>query len=322
MSAFITAHSVSTKPRNTNNSFGGIHSILKAAPVPVPVSIDELAVNNAVHFEPTSMSTGMDHVVNSFLLSSDVGVGVGGVGATATAGEMKTFEAVAPDSSTLIGFGVVLVLSVIASYVWANEVVPVSRTKLALSKRNGDVKEYLEGLKEAPLANADANAENGDELSLSEELDGVNANTSTSTKRKDKNNVEIKPNVGDGRDVERWLFSDWLNDNKSAGGKGRKKEPALPILKKGEIYFEFRTSTTYYKKLECSVYFVMILYSHSLQYNICPRTLFTIDSLLTSFYCTFTLRKAKWNSGDNPVLVTAGIMMVGIVIASITERVQ
>jgi len=271
MSAFITAksgntissHSVSTKPRNTNNSFGGIHSILKAAPV--PVSIEELAVNNAVHFELTSMGTGMDHVVNSFLLSSDVGVGVGGVGATATAtaGEMKTFEAVAPDSSTLIGFGVVLVLSVIASFVWANEVVPVSRTKLALSKRNGDVKEYLEGLKEAPLANADANAVNGDELSLSEELDGVNTNTSTSTKRKDKNNVEIKPNVGDGRDVERWLFSDWLNDNKSAGGKGRKKEPALPILK-----------------------------------------------------------KAKWNSGDNPVLVTAGIMMVGIVIASITERVQ
>ena len=248
MSAFITAksgntissHSVSTKPRNTNNSFGGIHSILKAAPV--PVSIEELAVNNAVHFEPTSMSTGMDHVVNSFLISSDVGVGgVGGVGATAAAGEMKTFEAVAPDSSTLIGFGVVLVLSVIASFVWANEVVPVSRTKLALSKRNGDVKEYLEGLKEAPLANA----KNGDELSLSEELDGVNTNTSTSTKRKDKNNVEIKPNVGDGRDVERWLFSDWLNDNKSAGGKGRKKEPALPILKKGEIYCEVRTLTTY-----------------------------------------------------------------------------
>ena len=247
MSAFITAksgntissHSVSTKPRNTNNSFGGIHSILKAAPV--PVSIEELAVNNAVHFEPTSMSTGMDHVVNSFLLSSDVGAGGVGATATAAAGEMKTFEAVAPDSSTLIGFGVVLVLSVIASFVWANEVVPVSRTKLALSKRNGDVKEYLEGLKEAPLAND----KNGDELSLSEELDGVNTNTSTSTKRKDKNNVEIKPNVGDGRDVERWLFSDWLNDNKSAGGKGRKKEPALPILKKGEIYCEVRTLTTY-----------------------------------------------------------------------------
>jgi hypothetical protein len=60
----------------------------------------------------------------------------------------------------------------------------------------------------------------------------------------------IKPNVGDGRDLERWLFSDWLNDNKSTRG-GRKKEPAIPILK-----------------------------------------------------------KAKWNSGDNPVVVTAAIMMV------------
>ena len=51
-----------------------------------------------------------------------------------------------------------------------------------------------------------------------------------------------------------------------------------------------------------------------------PHTLFTIDALL--FFLLCTLRKAKWNSGDNPVLVTAGIMMVGIVIASITERVQ
>lgn len=72
----------------------------------------------------------------------------------------------------------------------------------------------------------------------------------------------IKPNVGDGRDFERWLFSDWLNNNKSAGKGRRKKEPALPILK-----------------------------------------------------------QAKWNSGDNPVLFTAAIMMVGIVLASVTERI-
>jgi hypothetical protein len=116
----------------------------------------------------------------------------------------------------------------------------VSRTKLALSKRDGEVKEYLDSLKEASL------------VSVEGDVDG----NETSAR-----NVEIKPNVGDGRDVERWLFSDWLNNNKSTGG-GRKKDPALPILK-----------------------------------------------------------KAKWNSGDNPVLVTAAIMMVGIVIASITERV-
>lgn len=109
--------------------------------------------------------------------------------------------------------------------------VPVSRTKLALSKRDGEVKQYLDELR--------ASSTNATEYS------------------------EIKANVGDGRDVERWLMSDWLNDNKSAGGKsGRQKEPALPILK-----------------------------------------------------------KAKWNSGDNPVVVTAAIMMIGIVIASVTERI-
>lgn len=109
--------------------------------------------------------------------------------------------------------------------------VPVSRTKLALSKRDGEVKQYLDELR--------ASSTNSTEYS------------------------EIKANVGDGRDVERWLMSDWLNDNKSSGGKsGRQKEPALPILK-----------------------------------------------------------KAKWNSGDNPVVVTAAIMMIGIVIASVTERI-
>lgn len=56
----------------------------------------------------------------------------------------------------------------------------------------------------------------------------------------------VKPNVGDGRDFERWLFSDWLNKPDTKGG--RQKEPALPILK-----------------------------------------------------------DAKWNSGDNPVLVTAAM---------------
>jgi hypothetical protein len=177
--------------------------------------------------------TGASNGIPSFLVASEVA-------AISPTEEIRTFEAVAPDTSILVGFGLVFVLSVIASFVWANEVVPVSRTKLALSKRDGEVKEYLDSLKEASL------------VSVEGDVDG----NETSAR-----NVEIKPNVGDGRDVERWLFSDWLNNNKSTGG-GRKKDPALPILK-----------------------------------------------------------KAKWNSGDNPVLVTAAIMMVGIVIASITERV-
>ncbi len=58
----------------------------------------------------------------------------------------------------------------------------------------------------------------------------------------------LRPNmVKDGRDFERWLFSDWLN-RPTNGKEGRRKEPALPILK-----------------------------------------------------------DAKWNSGDNPVLVTAAM---------------
>jgi hypothetical protein len=129
----------------------------------------------------------------------------------------------------------VLVLSVVASIVWAQEVVPISRTKLALSKRDGQVKEYLDDLTQGYLNSTDVEVE--------------------------PKSIQVRPNVGDGRDFERWVFTDWLNNNKSAG-TGRKKEPALPILK-----------------------------------------------------------KAKWNSGDNPVLVTAALMMIGILFASVTERV-
>ena len=112
-------------------------------------------------------------------------------------------------------------------------------------------------------ANADAEDANENAISTRTAEDGVSVANSASVS--DSSYIEIKPNVGDGRDLERWLFSDWLNNNKSTGGGGgggRKKEPALPFLK-----------------------------------------------------------KAKWNSGDNPVVVTAAIMMVGIVIASVTERV-
>jgi hypothetical protein len=118
--------------------------------------------------------------------------------------------------------------------VWANEVVPVSRTKLALSKRDGEVKAYLDDLKIA--------------VNKTEVID-------------DEGNVRISAEADDGRNFERWLFSDWLNDNKSAKG-GRQKPSALPILK-----------------------------------------------------------NAKWNSGDNPVLVTTAMLMVGVIIAAITERV-
>lgn len=122
-------------------------------------------------------------------------------------GEARVFEPVAPDSSLLIGFGAVVVICAVAGYVWAEEVVPVSRTKLAISKRSGGVKDYLDELRDS-------------EPTSTEMVEEEQSPASTET---------IKPDVGDGRDFERWLFSDWLNKPASKGG--RQKEPALPILK-------------------------------------------------------------------------------------------
>lgn len=106
-----------------------------------------------------------------------------------------------------------------------------------------DVKEYLDELKSPNLddindaTTATLAAESvGQSMTESTEIDDTTRRTEEA----------VKPNVGDGRDFERWLFSDWLN--KPSGKGGRQKEPALPILK-----------------------------------------------------------EAKWNSGDNPVLVTAAM---------------
>ncbi|KAL3775363.1 hypothetical protein ACHAW5_006505 [Stephanodiscus triporus] len=120
-----------------------------------------------------------------------------------------------------------------------------------LSIAIAEVREYLDGLRPAEDAIVD------DDTSYSATL-AVSDDPSAHVKQSDVS--DIKPNVGDGRDFERWLFADWLNKPYKKGG--RQKEPALPILK-----------------------------------------------------------QAKWNSGDNPVLVTAAIMMLGVVLASITERI-
>lgn len=49
----------------------------------------------------------------------------------------QVFEAVAPDGALVAAFLSVVVLCVAAGFVWANDVVPVSRTKLAISKSRG-----------------------------------------------------------------------------------------------------------------------------------------------------------------------------------------
>jgi len=123
----------------------------------------------------------------------------------------KTFEPMLPDTATFSSIGIVAVLCVVCWFVWNDQVVPISRQKLANSKRKGDVKEYLDELSEGT----------------------------------DK----------DSRNFEKWLFADWLNPN-------RKKEAAVPFLK-----------------------------------------------------------KAKWNSGDNPVLVASALIGFAVIFASVTERI-
>jgi hypothetical protein len=202
----------------------------------------------------------------------------------------RVFEAIGPDPSVLVTFGIVVLVCIAAGYVWANDVVPVSRTKLAISKNRGDVRDYLDSLRppdpgitvteeeddrvEGMHTILDESAQQQLALSstttttLSDAGDGDSSSSIVTTTKdqpqrfnRNGNNIIVKPNVGDGRDFERWLFTDWLN-KPNMSKVGRRKEPALPILK-----------------------------------------------------------DAKWNSGDNPVLVTAAIMMLGVVVASITERI-
>lgn len=146
-------------------------------------------------------------------LSSDV---------SATVSTVKEFEPILPDTSALFGIGAVILVSAVATWVWANQVVPTSRTKLAISKRQGEVKEYL------------------DELEQQQQGEDYGE-----------------------RQFEQWLMTDWLEGRNATAVAGRQKEPALPILK-----------------------------------------------------------KAKWNSGDNPILAATALILLGVTLASVTERVS
>ena len=168
------------------------------------------------------------------------------IATTDAAADVRVFEPVMPDTSGLAAMGGVVVICVVAALVWNNSVVPISRTKLAISKSRGEVKQYLDELEEGAAATTPTTSASsiGDE----EVVTSVQANE--------------EPADSDGRDFERWLFTDWLDGRKSGSKAGRQKEPAIPILK-----------------------------------------------------------SAKWNSGDNPVVVTSALMFLGVVVASLTERV-
>lgn len=138
------------------------------------------------------------------------------------------FSPILPDTTALVAFGAIAVLSALAVWVWANQVVPVSRTNLALSKKNGAVKDYLDELRAAEEAAGTVTGETPMKAATI-----MNA-TSAEASSPDSSSSSPPPSPAtDSRTLERWLFTDWLQTSskmdKNTGG--RQKEPALPILK-------------------------------------------------------------------------------------------
>jgi hypothetical protein len=186
------------------------------------------------------------------------------------------YEAVIPQTETLIGMGVIAILCVVLYFVWEKQVVPVSRTKLAISKKGGEVKEYLDELKASESSSSSSSSSSSDLLSETTQIIGsvdensllltegstMGINNSNTDTDKSDNEIQTENQPSSDRAFERWLFNDWLVDNKSEKKAGRQKQPALPILK-----------------------------------------------------------NAKWNSGDNPVVVAALLMMIGVIFTALTERI-
>ena len=106
-----------------------------AAAVP-PLSADSLMPPSSLS-SFAALSTAGDHatataapIVASLSMSLSL--------ATSTPSSTdRVFEAVAPNPALLAAMGLVVLLCAAAGYVWANDVVPVSRTKLAISKSRG-----------------------------------------------------------------------------------------------------------------------------------------------------------------------------------------
>ena len=187
------------------------------------------------------------HALNAF--SPALTSSTAAIATTDAAADVRVFEPVMPDTSGLAAMGGVVVICVVAALVWNNSVVPISRTKLAISKSRGEVKQYLDELEEGAAASTPTTSAS----SLAEGEESAATATSMQTSE--------EPVESDGRDFERWLFTDWLEGRKSGSKAGRQKEPAIPILK-----------------------------------------------------------SAKWNSGDNPVVVTSALMFLGVIVASLTKE--
>jgi hypothetical protein len=160
---------------------------------------------------PTATNIGCQHRHRTFLSHKTSITRLPSTGFDETGAVEQLSKVFEPQFDAVPGLLLIVATTAVAAGYWWNVLIPDRRQELAISKRRGDVKEYLDDLKEAET-------------------------------------------VGD-KQLERWLLTDWLRDNKSA------KPAALPFLK-----------------------------------------------------------KAKWNSGDNPVLVAVGGIMACVIAASLSER--
>ena len=221
----------------------------------------------------TSCTPNAHYMTNSFLSSTRTLAAVPSADLTSQA-STTSFDAILPDTTTLIGFGIILIVCAIAANVWANQVVPISRTKLAIAKQknsNSTLRQYLDELLE--IENSTGNSvttfANMTELasattSMNDVTDSVVSDQETITDDRIGSNSNRSSGrfEGGNRAWERWLFTDWLVKDSTIRKSGRQKEPAVPILK-----------------------------------------------------------SAKWNSGDNPVLVATTLILLGVLLTSVTERI-
>lgn len=129
------------------------------------------------------------------------------------------------DGQAMTAFGVIFALSAVTYWVWFNVLVPQKRTEVALSKRSGEIREYLDGLQEAGTAGPAPATSTSMPISVEAPLT-VDTAPPLATLASDAPPVTLPaeaPPAASSRGFERWLFTDWLEGN-------TKKEPAVPFL--------------------------------------------------------------------------------------------
>jgi hypothetical protein len=109
------------------------------------------------------------------------------------------FEPMLPDSTIVGGMIVVIILSIVAAIVWNTQVVPISRTKLAISKSRGSVRAYLEDLRmDENVDNKNMEFNNGDKSMELESDDNLDHDSETM-----ETNIPSTSNRRQNRSLER-----------------------------------------------------------------------------------------------------------------------